>query len=118
MSYSVGTLWVIYIIVVIATFILLWCILRSTQYYYDRYGNAFFLATLFGAIAVFIGTSWLDPNLLNNSDKIWLSVLFIFAFLLPIIVIFYVVWSGEYAAIICRDKCLPDCSNNKDNCHD
>lgn len=109
MSYSVGTLWGIYVIVVVIAFIIFWLLLDSARYYYRSvsYGTAFFLATLLGAIAVFIGAAWLDPNQLSDSDKTWLSVLFIVAFLLPIFVIFYIVWAGEYAAITGEESCMP-----------
>jgi hypothetical protein len=113
MSYSVGVIWGIYIIVVVITFIVLLLLLDVARNYYRSvsYGTAFFMATVFGAIAVFIGTAWLDPNQLNDMDKTWLSVLFIVAFLLPIFVIFYVIWSGEYASIIgdCNKKCEIPC---------
>lgn len=84
MSYSVGSLWIIYIAVVLVSFIGYWLILRK--------GIAFFFAISFGAIAVFMGGAWLDPNQLNTTDKTWLSVLFLVAFLLPIFFIVYVVW--------------------------
>ena len=93
MSYNVGTLWGIYIIAVIAIFIIFWFLIGTIQKYRTNigYGTAFFISTLFGAIAVFIGTAWLDPNQLTDSDKTWLSVLFAVAFLLPVFVVIYIV---------------------------
>lgn len=110
MSYSVGALWVIYIVVVVVSFIIFWLILGQVQSHYRSisYGTAFFVATILGSIAVFIGSAWLDPNQLNTTDKTWLSVLFLIAFLLPIFVILYVVWAGEYASLTGEDDCLPD----------
>jgi hypothetical protein len=124
MSYGVGTLWAIYIVTVIITFIILWLLLGSVRRYYSSvsYGMAFFFATLLGLIAMFIGTAWLDTNQLNDSEKSWLSVLFIIAFLLPIFVIFYIIWTGEYASMIgeenssnCFKKPYP-CACKKNPC--
>lgn len=113
MNYSVGVIWGIYIIVVVITFIVLLLLLDVPRNNYRgvSYGTAFFLATVFGSIAVFICTAWLDPNQLSDTDKTWLSVLFMVAFLLPIFVVFYVIWSGEYAGIIgdCETKCDTPC---------
>ena len=109
MSYNVGALWIIYIIIVAIMFLLFWLLLGSIQKYYASmsYGFALLIATLIGAIAVFVGAAWLDPNQLNTNEKTWLSVLFVIAFLVPIFIILYIVWAGEYASITGEDDCLP-----------
>ena len=114
MSYGVGTLWGIYIIVVIATFIILWIVFEYNSCRYSG-GSSFFLSTLAGAIAVFVGAAWLDAGQLTDSDKTALSVLFIVSFLLPILVIFYIVWSGQYASLVCQEKCDVVAEKNCDN---
>ncbi|CAH6419698.1 Hypothetical protein HVR_LOCUS774 [uncultured virus] len=117
MTYSVGTLWAIYVVVVIISFLIFWLLLGATQRYYRSvsYGTAFFLATILGAVAVFVGAAWLDPNQLSSTDKTWLSVLFLIAFLLPVFVILYIVWAGEYASVTGEDDCLPSWCR-KDKC--
>ena len=83
MKYNVGTLWIIYIIVLVLGFILCWAVLYFTHNM--NFAMAFFLATLLGLIAVIIGSFWLDVNNLNSTDKTWLTVLYVVAFVLPII---------------------------------
>lgn len=109
MQLTVGGLWGIYIVVVVVSFIILWLLLGAAQRYYRSvsYGAAFFIATILGAIGVFIGAAWLDPNQLSSTDKTWLSVLFLIAFLLPVFVILYIVWAGEYASFTGEVDCMP-----------
>lgn len=109
MNYNVGTLWGIYIVVVVITFILFLLFIGKARHYYNSigYGIVFFLASILGAIAVFIGAAWLDPNQLSSNEKTWLSVLFVIAFLLPIFGIVYIVWIGEYASFTGDYDCLP-----------
>ena len=117
MSSTVGTLWGIYIIVVVISFLIFWLFLGTAQSYYNSvgYGIAFFLSTILGAFAVFIGAAWLDPNQLSSSEKTSLSVLFVIAFLLPNFVVLYIVWAGEYASFTTEDSGLPSCTK-KDPC--
>lgn len=124
MSLTVGTLWGIYILVVVISFIIFWLFLGTAQRYYNSvgYGTAFFFSTILGAFAVFIGAAWLDPNQLSSSEKTSLSVLFVIAFLLPIFVVLYIVWAGEYASFTGEDNCLPswcrkDPCPKKNPCH-
>jgi len=109
MNMTVGILWGIYIVVVVLSYIILWLLLSAAQTYYRSisYGTTFLFATLLGAIAVFIGAAGLDPNQLSSTDKTWLSVLFLIAFLLPVFVIMYIVWAGEYASITGEENCMP-----------
>lgn len=96
MNWAVSALWGLYIIVVVGTFVILWLLLGMAQRYYTSlgYDSAFLVASVLGAIAVFIGTAWLDPNQFSSTDKPWLTVLFIMAFVLPIVVILYILWAG------------------------
>jgi small-conductance mechanosensitive channel len=118
MSFNVGTLWAIYIIVVIISFIIFWLFLKSAQYYYPsiNYGSVFFLASLLGAIAVFIGAAWLDPNQLNSTEKTWLTILFLIAFLFPIFIILYILWTGEYSSFTGNENYLSSCSQDSCKC--
>lgn len=111
MDFTVGSLWVIYIGVVVVVFIIFGLCLSWAKEKYNSvgYGTAFFIASLLGAIAVFIGAAWLDPNQLTSTDKTWLSVLFLVAFLMPVFVIFYIVWAGEYASFTGEEDCMPKC---------
>ena len=109
MTFSVGILWGIYILVVVISFAIFWLLLEFVQHHYRSvsYGTAFFIASLFGALSVFIGAAWLDANQLTDTDKAWLSVLFILAFLLPIFIIIYIIWVGEYSSFTEEGNCLP-----------
>src|SRR5579863_4053808 len=99
MDYTVGTVWIIYIITVLIVLIIFWIALKFTQNPCNRrhYGIAFFLATVIGAIAVLIAAAWLNTATLTSSENAWLSVLLVVAFLIPILVIFYIVWAGQYS---------------------
>src|SRR3990170_2868737 len=98
MSFNVGMLWGAYIIVMVITFILFGLLFEAVRssYNYDdsgaSYSGVLFLASVAGALTVFIGTAYLNPTDLTNSDKTLLSVLFIVAFLFPLFIIFYIVW--------------------------
>ncbi len=99
MSINVGTLWCIYVITLLLFFAIFAYILITyarTRYQTVGYGTAFFLGSILGAIAVFIGAAWLDPNNLTYDDKNWLSVLFVVAFMIPVFAILYTICVGEY----------------------
>jgi len=117
MSNNVGILWAIYIIVIVIAFIIFWLLLRNYQYYCNSvgYGFAFFIASILGAIAVFISVAWVNPNQLTSTEKIWLSVLFIIAFLLPIFTIIYIIWVSAYENTSCTCKKNP-CECKKSLC--
>ena len=106
MSYNVGILWGVYLVVLIISFIIIYFVMSSAQKYDQSIdiASAFFLATLLGAIAVFIGAIWLNTAQLSDSEQIALSVLFIVAFLLPIFTILYIVYVGN-------KECLPECTD-------
>lgn len=105
MTINVGTIWGIYLVAVVVSFIIL--------IFFLNVGYAFLFATLLGAIAAFIAAAWLDPNALTSNEKTWLGVLFIVAFLLPIFVLLCVAWAGSNNTPCCDkikdpcDKCKP-----------
>lgn len=123
MTYSVGTLWIIYVAVLVGTWLLLWFLLTRTSNYYGyfSYGTALFIATIFAAIAAFIGAAWLDPNQLTDSDKSWLTVLFLIAFLLPVFVLIYLFWFNEASTTsgCCMDRVKQtiQCDRETGLCH-
>lgn len=123
MSYNVGTLWIIYVVVVVLTFLILWGLFSQSM---RNIGvtMAFCVATLLGAIAVFIGAFWLDPNTMSSGDKTWLAVLLVVAFILPIFVILIIIWTGRYGMkdtcdckpMKCIDKCVKKCQRPDGQC--
>jgi hypothetical protein len=110
MTYSVGTLWIIYASVLVGTWILLAIFLTN------RYAISFFLATIFAAVAAFIGAAWLNPNQLTDNDKSWLTVLFMVAILLPVFALLYLCcWNGNVSS--CRVKRTIQCDEETGICH-
>lgn len=113
MTYSVGTLWGIYIVVLVVAWIILWLLVAASAPSTSmNYGTAFFLATIFGAVAAFIGAAWLDPNQLTDNDKTWLTVLFLVAFLLPVLIILYLFWFDSSFQPNCQPQCSACCKPN------
>lgn len=113
MSYNVGVLWGVYLVVLVVSFIIFYLLLGSMQEYCPsiNIASAFFLATLLGAIAVFVGAVWLNTGQLNTGEQMSLSILFIVAFLLPIFTILYIVYAGNYMLpedCLVKDKCCKD----------
>lgn len=119
MAIAVGTLWIIYAAVLLGTWLLSWWLLNTAASYYDTlaYGTAFLFATLIAAIAAFIAGAWLDPNQLTDSDKSWLTVLFMIACLLPILVVIYMLWIGYSCVEPCINECRSECSRVKQQIH-
>jgi len=110
-NYNVTTLWIIYIIVVIAIFLLFWAFISNIKEKYSTfgYGSILFIATICGAIAVLIGTAWLNPVQMSSNDTTSLSILYIVSFSLPMLVVFYIVWMGEYASFTGENCCSDGC---------
>ena len=111
---SVTGLWVVYIVVIIMSFITFWLILDSVRKCYCSlgYGSVFFGATVIGAIFVLIGFLKLETSQLTPTANTWLNVLYAIAFSLPIFAIIYIVWSGEYSAFTGEpDYFPPSCTN-------
>jgi hypothetical protein len=101
MNFNVGSLWGIYIAVVVVAYLMFYCCMGPVKRSFRTVGHgcAFFMATFLGAIAVFVGAAWLNANTMTQMEKTWLSVLYLVAFLLPIVVTFYVVCKGEYLSL-------------------
>jgi len=108
MTYNIATLWAIYLIILVISFIIFYYILKSSNKCCDsvKIGNVLLLASILGAIAVFIGAIWLNTNQLTTGQQAALSILFIIAFLLPIFIILYIVYSGECSLVTeCKERC-------------
>ena len=91
------SLWIIYVVTLILTFFILYFILSSTSLDYpnnNNFNSLCFITALIGAIVVFIALLWIDPIIFETTDKISISILMIIAFLLPVIIIIYLVWNG------------------------
>ena len=113
MNYNVGILWGIYILVVLI-FILIFLLILERYYYNPSYTTAFLIASIFGAVAVFIGIPWLDGAQMSNAEKAWLSVLLVVAFILPVFIIIYMVWVNSYKPICCEKSMKQKIKCNED----
>lgn len=60
-----------------------------------------FGATMIGAFAVFSQSEspGLDPENITSSENTYLNILYIIAYILPMISIIYIVCAGEYVSI-------------------
>lgn len=88
---QVTNAWLIYILVVLALFILLsWC---STQFHFDTTVRLF-IASLVGAIVTLI----VIPSVIaqTSDERTWYSLLLIVAFLGPIILAVWLAWSRNW----------------------
>ena len=77
-----------------------------------------FISSIIGIIVIVIGTFFLDVNNLTPDDKTLYSILLILVFLFPLVIIFYMLYTGEYYEKIKKeynecDPCLPKpCNKN------
>lgn len=93
------TLWFIYIITIGILFIIL--NLLSTNC-----GVIWFLSSLIAALILFVCLLWVDFFNINESDQLLIAILIIIAFLLPVIIVIYLIWT---CGLICDvDFQLPD----------
>ncbi len=88
---GVALLWAIYIIVVIAVWVVLWvpqlCIAL------DMVLSAF-IALVVGAIVIFLLSPTVGMHTLDKAQSGWLSALFIIAYLLPILLLLWIILAG------------------------
>lgn len=106
MNLTVGTAWGIYIVVVVAVLIIGWLIAGCVRSSYPSagWGTIFFVASLIGALVVFVSSFWINTSNLTSSESVWLTILFLVAFLLPILIVIYMVWAGEYMSFTGEDR--------------
>lgn len=107
MDYTVGTVWAIYAIVLVVTFIIVLIIMYACGGV--SYSVALLIAAIVAAIAAFVSVAWLDQNLLTDSDKTWLGVLFIIAVALPILIILFMIWAACRTPTPCAKPCEKPC---------
>lgn len=99
MKITVGNLWWLYVVVVVVAFIVFWAISKAVVSNDDGfvpYASIFFVATLIGAIVVFVWASYLKIDSMSSADKTSLSILLVIAFLLPVFSLFALGWRGEH----------------------
>lgn len=82
-------LWLLYILVVIVAYILLLFILRNTTT-----AVRLFFALLIGALIVFIWAA--SVRVVRDSDRVWLGLLLLLAYILPIAVGIWIIWKSGY----------------------
>jgi len=105
MDVTVSSLWLLYIIVVIVVLIIAWVIyaLMKKNRGSVGLGTFLFIATLIGAIVTYFASMSLNYDLLSQTDRTWLMVLYIVMFILPVIFLIFMFWRGEHkgAASVC-----------------
>lgn len=87
---SAGILWIIYIAVVILSFLLVGYLGAARSFGGKWWVNAF-LALLLGAIVVYVLTPFVTLN--TQSDRTWLGVLLLVAYILPLVAALFMIWS-------------------------
>lgn len=86
---NVSTLWLIYILIILISYSLL--------YYYVsdmNFNIKIFLILILGGLFVFLSTYSVEIN--NEKDQLWLSILHLLAYILPLITGIYVLYKDGY----------------------
>jgi hypothetical protein len=96
---NVATLWIIYVVVVIILWLILW--LPCFRIELDPILAAF-VALVVGALLVFVLSPMLDMTTLTAGNKSALSALFIVAYILPIILLIWVLLAGYFTIQHCQ----------------
>lgn len=123
MAITVNGLWMIYIIVAIASFIILWILFalvsRCRTCTGLNWGTAFLWGTLIGALTVFILGFWINQDTLSDGEWTSLSVLYLVAFILPIFTAIILMWtSGHFSWKHCGCKKQQDPCKKSEPCKD
>jgi hypothetical protein len=86
---NISTSWLIYILVTALTYLILRFVAKNLI------GSVkWLIALLVGALAVFLSAPSLDIE--GGMERIWMGVLFIFAYVAPILMGLYIIWKGGY----------------------
>lgn len=98
MELTISSIWIIYVIIVLVIFILAWLFIRQYHSELSVLGIAF-MASYVGAVAVIVASSWINDSNLTSGDRTSLSVLYTIAFLLPAIIIFYIIYFNRNSQV-------------------
>ena len=86
---NISTSWLIYILVTALTYLILRFVAKNLI------GSVkWLIALLVGALAVFLSAPSLDIE--GGMERMWMGVLFIFAYVAPILMGLYIIWKGGY----------------------
>ena len=98
---NVAALWVIYIIVVI----IVWLVLALPCFgIMANSAVAAFFAFLIGAIVVAVLTATVNWSALTQTDKDWLYVLMFVAYIIPILIAIWIIFSCYYKEMCYKQK--------------
>jgi hypothetical protein len=86
---NISTSWLIYILVTVVAYLILKYVATNLM------GSVkLMIALLVGALAVFLSAPSLDIE--SGMERIWMGVLFVVAYVAPIIMGLYIIWKGGY----------------------
>jgi len=109
----IGVLYIIYFVVLIATFILCYflsdCINNANKNDYNTILLDILIASIIAIIAIFISVVWVDTSNLSDAELIALNVLLIITFGLPILIIVILVFIKESQKN--NESCIDECVN-------
>jgi len=86
---NVSTSWIIYVLLSLITFFILTFIASNLIT-----PVKLLISLLVGALAVFLSAPTLEIE--TGNERMWLGVLFMVAYLAPIIIGLYIIWKGGY----------------------
>jgi hypothetical protein len=86
---NISTSWLIYILVTVVAYFILRFVAKNLM------GSVkLMIALLVGALAVFLSAPSLDIE--GGMQRMWMGVLFVFAYVAPIVMGLYIIWKGGY----------------------
>jgi hypothetical protein len=86
---NISTSWLIYILVTAIAYLILRFVAKNLM------GSVkLMIALLIGALAVFLSAPSLDIE--TGMERMWMGVLFVFAYVAPILMGLYIIWKGGY----------------------
>jgi hypothetical protein len=115
MALTVAGLWTVWIIVLVALFIILWIVFALASRCKSCSGLNWAAALLWGAIiaglVVFIAAFWVNIETLSPSDLTSINVLFLVAFIVPVFIALLVMWAaGSFSWRACGCKKADPCA--------
>lgn len=86
---NISTSWLIYILVTVVAYLILRFAAKNLM------GPVkLMIAFLVGALAVFLSAPSLDIE--GGMQRMWMGILFVFAYVAPIVMGLYIIWKGGY----------------------
>lgn len=115
MALTVAGLWTLWVIVLVALFIILWIIFalasRCKSCSGLNWAAALLWAAIIAGLVVFIAGFWVNVDSLTSGELTSLSVLYLVAFIVPVFIALLILWaSGSFSWRACGCKanaCAP-----------